>query len=71
GAGHSRPEGGHNNESGNNGTIVNNYYMQHYQNSVDLDGMTSQNIGGQPGSSSNPFSSILDILGTASSVALL
>nr|ANJ20933.1 polyprotein [Erbovirus A] len=71
GAGHSRPEGGHNNESGNNGTIVNNYYMQHYQNSVDLDGMTSQNIGPANGGSTNPFSSILDILGTAGSLALL
>ncbi|AAK91591.1 polyprotein [Equine rhinitis B virus 2] len=70
GAGHSRPEAGHNNESGNSGTIVNNYYMQHYQNSIDLDGISSQNIG-EAGAGTNPFSSILDVLGTAGSLALL
>nr|QPB41068.1 polyprotein [Bovine rhinitis B virus] len=35
GAGSSKPQSGNVNESGNSGSIVNNYYMQQYQNSID------------------------------------
>lgn len=35
GAGTSKPQVGNSNESGNSGSIVNNYYMQQYQNSID------------------------------------
>nr|AMN16577.1 polyprotein [Foot-and-mouth disease virus SAT 2] len=35
GAGHSSPATGSQNQSGNTGSIINNYYMQQYQNSMD------------------------------------
>nr|YP_001686938.1 VP4 [bovine rhinitis B virus 1] len=36
GAGSSKPQSGNVNESGNSGSIINNYYMQQYQNSIDV-----------------------------------
>nr|5NE4_4 Chain 4, O PanAsia VP4 [Foot-and-mouth disease virus] len=35
GAGQSSPATGSQNQSGNTGSIINNYYMQQYQNSMD------------------------------------
>lgn len=35
GGGQSKPQSGNMNQSGNSGSVVNNYYMQQYQNSID------------------------------------
>nr|QZX63194.1 polyprotein [Bopivirus sp.] len=54
GAGQSTHSHGNTNQSGNNGTVINNYYQQHYQNSIDLSGaLSSSEVSGGDSFGSN------------------
>lgn len=75
GAGQSTPRFGNADQSGNSGTVVNNYYANLYQNSIDLDALPTTSVGA-PGNSqsnnstnnnslSNAFSSVANLATTA------
>nr|WMU10880.1 polyprotein [Picornaviridae sp.] len=49
GASQSTPSVGNTNQSGNTGTVINHYYQQHYQNSMDLSGMFADNTSAGQG----------------------
>ncbi len=51
------------NQSGNHGIVINNYYSNHYQNSIDLSGHSSGVGDEATGNTPNPFSSLTDSLG--------
>nr|ULF99618.1 MAG: polyprotein [Bopivirus sp.] len=84
GSGQSTHSQGANTTSGNSGTIVYNYYQQHYQNSIDLSGaLSSHSVGSgdqssgsskieksesASGSEANPM---LSVIGSAAASALL
>ncbi|AJD39294.1 polyprotein [Bovine picornavirus] len=54
GSGQSHHSHGNTNQSGNNGTVINNYYQQHYQNSIDLSGaLSSSEVSGGDSFGSN------------------
>lgn len=85
GAGYSTPSSGNTNQSGNQGSVYNYYYQQHYQNSIDASGALSTvehgnsgsmanstnntSGGGGGGGSANPLASAIDGLASIATVA--